>query len=386
MAVPGLAHSTLLLSFITLLKGVSTVCNDSICDNQIQVSGGCRYPCQCPERACLEISRDVCGCCPMTACEDDEVDQEDGPVSQLGQPCSFTRPCDPTKRLVCRFATQLDSSGYCTEPKGLPCTVYNTSYSHGETFLLDCRTQCTCQDGRYACASLCPQESISPQGSCLHPRLVDIPGHCCRQWVCDRQPVAECRPQTSAWTRCSSECGQGLSRRTSSDNPQCVARNQTRLCQLRPCDQPTLLPPSSPRHHIRKGHECKATERSAVKQRLVWGGCVSRRALRPRHCGDCPHTAGHCTPDLSRTLRLELLCPADAILLPGPERAALWRNADDPQTALPPHDSSARSVFADVEWIIKCHCVKMPQSHAVAATTHKTPLLLHRVHRTVPSN
>ena len=32
-----------------------------------------------------------------------------------------------------------------TAIKGLPCTVYNRTYDNGETFLLDCRTQCACQ-------------------------------------------------------------------------------------------------------------------------------------------------------------------------------------------------------------------------------------------------
>jgi hypothetical protein len=41
------------------------------------------------------------------------------------------------------------------------------------------------QNGTYACASLCPQEYISPQGSCRHPRLVELPGQCCREWMCD---------------------------------------------------------------------------------------------------------------------------------------------------------------------------------------------------------
>ena len=41
------------------------------------------------------------------------------------------------------------------------------------------------QNGTYACASLCPQEYISPQGSCRHPRLVEVPGQCCREWMCD---------------------------------------------------------------------------------------------------------------------------------------------------------------------------------------------------------
>ncbi|KAL1131108.1 hypothetical protein AAG570_012345 [Ranatra chinensis] len=42
------------------------------------------------------------------------------------------------------------------------------------------------EDGRYACASLCPKENIAPLGnSCRHPRLVEVPGQCCREWMCD---------------------------------------------------------------------------------------------------------------------------------------------------------------------------------------------------------
>ena len=41
------------------------------------------------------------------------------------------------------------------------------------------------QNGTYACASRCPNEKISPRGSCYSPRLIYFPGHCCRQWLCD---------------------------------------------------------------------------------------------------------------------------------------------------------------------------------------------------------
>ncbi|KAH1008171.1 hypothetical protein HUJ05_008753, partial [Dendroctonus ponderosae] len=102
---------------------------------------------------------------------------------QLGEPCSQESPCDLQKELICKFKNG-DSEGTCTESSGVPCIVYNRTYDHGETFNLDCRTQCTCQNGTYGCSSLCPQEHISPR-ECQHPRLVDVTGQCCREWMCD---------------------------------------------------------------------------------------------------------------------------------------------------------------------------------------------------------
>ncbi|XP_075229933.1 cellular communication network factor protein Ccn [Lycorma delicatula] len=354
MEVPVLIWSALIICLAGVFKGVSTIC--STCENEelkiAPVPQGCEYPCRCESGppSCREgvgTVRDHCGCCEICA-------------RQHGEPCSTWEMCDESKGLVCHYASQFAKTGYCTEPKGLPCAVHNASYSHGETFLLDCRTQCTCQDGRYACSSLCPQESISPKGSCRHPRLVDVPGHCCRQWVCDRQPVPECRPETTPWTRCSEECGLGVSHRLSSNNPQCVPRNESRLCQLRPCTPTGVHTWHGRRHHVRKGHECKATERTARKQHLEVGGCRSRRRFRPRYCGRC---RGPCQPDLSHTLRVELLCPQ-------------YNVSDDPSltgnptwtTDSPSSTSHSHSVFVNIEWIIKCHCVK--------------PELLHRVHRT----
>lgn len=63
------------------------------------------------------------------------------------------------------------------------CTVYTgcftTHHNEGSRFKI-----VIFQNGTYGCSSLCPQEHISPS-ECQHPRLVDVAGQCCREWMCD---------------------------------------------------------------------------------------------------------------------------------------------------------------------------------------------------------
>jgi len=58
-------------------------------------------------------------------------------------------------------------------------------YQDGEEFKPNCSLLCTCQNGAYACASLCPQEDRAPSRThCRDAQLVSIVGQCCREWVC----------------------------------------------------------------------------------------------------------------------------------------------------------------------------------------------------------
>ncbi|XP_071444275.1 uncharacterized protein [Hetaerina americana] len=292
-----------------------------------QIRSHCTYPCECPPPGALEcpqnvsVVRDGCGCCEVCA-------------RQRGEPCDGNALCDPRKGLVCEFPPDKPSGpGVCEVIKGLPCIVFNKTYDNGESFLLDCRTQCTCQNGTYACASLCPQENISPRGaSCLHPRLVEVPGQCCREWMCDSsnvpRPPLPCTRRFTAWSSCSSSCGLGLSTRVAyndteiesylSSESECGASGgvEVRLCQEKPCvlEDNSVLDPltlqSTPikarHHHVRKGHECKATQRPSGPVRLRVGPCRSRKRFRPRSCGNCPGAC--CRPVLTHTIRVLFAC------------------------------------------------------------------------------
>ncbi|CAH0769833.1 unnamed protein product [Bemisia tabaci] len=236
---------------------------------------------------------------------------------------------------------------------GKPCIVNNCTYPDAQTFTLDCRTQCVCRNGTYACASLCPQENILPLSNCLHPRLVDVPGQCCREWMCDShkaQRPPECLPNFSQWSSCSIECGLGYSHRVSNLNPQCVLKNETRLCQLRPCVAP--LPPVKSRthHHIRKGHECRATGKLPGPVWLTFGRCRSRKKFRPRVCGQCP--AKCCAPELSTTIKVEFFCFERHSFNASLEGTSFWHPVSSGDHLI----GEYYSIFLDVEWILKCRC------------------------------
>ncbi|KAG0718283.1 WNT1-inducible-signaling pathway protein 1 [Chionoecetes opilio] len=107
-------------------------------------------------------------------------------------------------------------------------------------------------------------------------------------------------------------CGVGLSVRWSTDNPRCQLVNQTRLCQVRPCQdtqqqQQQLM---TKKHHIRRSHQCKATLRPSRALRLRVGWCVSERRYRPKRCATCPGRC--CAVFTSTTISITFLCPLHA--------------------------------------------------------------------------
>ncbi|XP_068233476.1 CCN family member 1-like [Palaemon carinicauda] len=280
------------------------------------VRSNCVYPCNCgPIPSCgpgTPIIQDGCECCWQCA-------------RQAGESCDHVSLCDSSKSLSCIYNAKNDANGFCKEVFKRRCSVNGTSYEHGEMFLLDCRTQCTCQNGTYACVSLCPGEILSPSKQCLNPRLVSVQGQCCREWMCNKDPdnavkSHECNRQSSSWSECSSKsCGIGTSVRWSTDNDQCRLVNHTRLCQVRACPKQGHMAESSlllmrerpsRRHHIRRGHACKATLRNMQSVRLRSGWCISERRFRPKTCANCPGRC--CKVHASTTITVAFLCPLHA--------------------------------------------------------------------------
>ncbi|MEE6494602.1 hypothetical protein FKM82_001807 [Ascaphus truei] len=313
----------------------------------LHLAVSCPNVCQCP----IEVPRcapgvglllDSCGCCKVCA-------------KQLNEDCSKILPCDHTKGLECNFgASSRAIKGICRAiSEGRPCEYNSRIYQNGESFQTNCKHQCTCIDGAVQCLPLCPQELPLPNLGCANPRLVKVPGQCCEEWVCDEVkdkldelddffskefgldtnegeltskneliavvkgglkmlPVfgsdpqsravenPKCIVQTTLWSQCSKTCGTGISTRVTNDNSNCRLVRETRICEVRPCGQPSYA-------NLKKGKKCTKTKKSQAPVRYTYAGCSSVKKYRPKYCGSCLD-GRCCTPQQTRTVKIRFRC------------------------------------------------------------------------------
>ncbi|KAL8211748.1 UNVERIFIED_CONTAM: hypothetical protein K2H54_015298 [Gekko kuhli] len=307
-----------------------------------QVSCRCPSTCQCPPGLphCppgVSLVLDSCGCCQVCA-------------RLLNEDCDKLAPCDPHKGLECNFgADPLANRGICwAKQEGRTCEYNGRIYQNGEDFQPSCKHQCTCMDGAVGCQSLCPLELPLALRGCSSPRLLTVPGQCCKKVVCSEslkkhggvtfeydwrgeangneliyvgkgghwknlpawRPLFQahvskrqhkCLAQKTAWSPCSKSCSFGISTRITSDNPQCKLIKETRLCQIRPCGQPDFT-------KLKKSKKCLRTHKVQEPVRFSYAGCKSPRRYQPSYCGACLD-GRCCVPLRTRTLSIPFRCP-----------------------------------------------------------------------------
>ncbi|XP_043945943.1 CCN family member 5 isoform X2 [Protopterus annectens] len=213
----------------------------------------CPRPCYCPWsplRCPAHVPRviDGCGCCMICA-------------KRLGELCNHMYVCDQTEGLTCDFSTPYPwrpGWGVCNYDEG--CEVDGKVYKEGDVFQPSCKFQCRCSDGGITCIPLCTEDVRLPSPDCPYPRRVEIPGKCCKEWICEKREnrilhhamtastVTDVKPggdsihehpncveQVEEWSVCSVSCGMGISTRLSNQNQECRLQIERRLCFMRPC-------------------------------------------------------------------------------------------------------------------------------------------------------
>ncbi|KAK2190094.1 hypothetical protein NP493_88g01029 [Ridgeia piscesae] len=261
-------------------------------------------------KAGVSMLRDGCDCCYMCA-------------RQAGDMCNYKDRCDEARSLYCDFRGSGSGVGggdwgYCRAKAARPCEVDGKVHKDGEEFKLNCSLLCSCQNGQYACSTLCPQELRSPSTShCRDPQLVSVGGRCCKEWVCPHpqsmaspedefQPThstespvtSTCRRETTSWSACSVSCGMGVSVRVTNDNADCRPHKQRRLCLVRPCEL-------DDKHFT--GGRCRHSRRQETLVNFRYDNCESVRGFRPKYCGSC-RRGQCCVPHKTKTISVEFRC------------------------------------------------------------------------------
>uniref|UniRef100_A0A8C2IE05 Cellular communication network factor 5 n=1 Tax=Cyprinus carpio TaxID=7962 RepID=A0A8C2IE05_CYPCA len=287
----------------------------------------CGIPClcqssvpDCPEG--IPLILDGCQCCQVCA-------------RQQGEACSKLFPCDIQRGLQCDYSASFPGDpGECVSQKELGCEHNGVSYQEGQVFQPSCALHCRCSGGGVTCVPRCSEDVLLPTPDCPHPRRVQQPGKCCKEWVCENmdntvlqdahiasgseqtlladsayqtRPGSNCIDQSSEWSACSHTCGPGISTRVSNQNPACRLEMQMRLCMIRPC-HPVLQ--RNPQWSRRK---CQPTYRSVTPVRLFHQGCYSTQFYRPRYCGSCKDNRC-CTPYHTGTALVTFRCPGGRLL------------------------------------------------------------------------
>ncbi|XP_030053299.1 CCN family member 1 [Microcaecilia unicolor] len=247
--------------------------------------------------------------------------------------------------------------------EGRFCQVNGSVYQHGEKFQMGCQGMCVCHDTTIACVSLCPPTSPPRLPGCRLLEQVEVPGKCCKEWVCTEyqgpmkhklgqawnriQPEGfretavlkrrkaraqlerktnltapqgdkrsdkgrttagedsdSCGKEPTEWSQCSKTCGQGLSVRLVWKGRSCTLQPERRLCLVQPCGD---FLQTGNYTVLKKGPKCTRVLRTNEPWFWSYKDCKSKKPLLPIFCGSCLD-GRQCLPSKTRTLSLRFHC------------------------------------------------------------------------------